>query len=107
MPCSLSLADFLTELRARPRKVFPAELDAGRIIMVRVRLNPEAIESRILRKVSLAILAGKGRIAQADLDLLNHEALGLLDAFASDRANGRYDSDELGYLAKKLRAAVE
>ena len=97
-----ALPAFLAEVRARLRTPIPEDLDPIAIILSRVSFNPHTVESRSLRKATLAVIATEGHLAESDIWALGKDALGLLDAFAARRFTGRYSAAELRVFVERL-----
>ena len=99
----MRLARFLAEVHVRNRTQIPTEIDPIGIILGRIGLHPNTPESRELTKATVAIIARDGDMAESDLWALSQDALGLLDAFASDLLSARYREQDLVTISKRLK----
>jgi hypothetical protein len=99
----VKLARFLAEIRVRDGTMIPEDLDPIGIILTRISMNPHSVESRALRKATLAVIATEGHMTEADLWALGKDALGLLDALAVERLTARYRPRDLEAIAGRLR----
>jgi hypothetical protein len=79
----MNLARFLAEVSTRARATTPADVDPIGIILTRLGVNPNTIESRALRKATLAVIATEGAMSDKDIWALGTDALALPDAFAT------------------------
>ena len=102
----MKLSRFLAEVRIRGGTPVPDELDPIGLIIARVGMHPMSVESRALRKSTLAVIAGEGEMSDAGLLALGKDARGQLDAFAVERLTARYRTADLAMVAEKLRGVT-
>ena len=102
----MNIIRFLAEVNRRTRNAIPLEYDPMDIILARVGLNPDTLESHALRKATLAAIATTGEMSESDLWALSHDALVLLDTFADCLYRNRYRREELETFATKLLRAL-
>jgi hypothetical protein len=85
----------------------PQDIDPIGIILARVSMNPNTVESRALSKACLAVIATEGEFSDTDVFALGRDARGLLDVFAVERLTARYRPQDLSMIADKLRGMVQ
>ena len=98
----MNIARFLIEVNSRTRNAVPSDIDPIGIILTRVGLHPHNVESRALRKATLATIAHEGEMSDSDLWALGQDALVLLDSFADCLEHGRYRPQDLKAYSAKL-----
>ena len=101
----MNIVRFLAEVNRRTRNAIPPETDPMDTILTRVGLNPNTLESRALRKATLAAIAARGEMSESDLWALSQDALVLLGTFADCCYRSRYRRDDLETFASKLLRA--
>jgi hypothetical protein len=99
----VNIARFLAEVNRRTHNAIPPEIDPIGIIPTRVELNPNTLESRVLKKATLATITTHGEMSESDIWALSRDALVLLDTFADCVERGRYRRQDIETVATKLR----
>ncbi|MPZ47158.1 MAG: hypothetical protein GEV05_28110 [Betaproteobacteria bacterium] len=63
----MTLARFLAEVLTREGTAIPLECDPIELNMARIVMDPHSVESRALRKATLAVIASQGDMTEAQL----------------------------------------
>ena len=101
----MNIACFLVEVNRLTRNAMPPDIDPIGVIPERVRWNPYTLESRTLKKATLATITTHGEMSESDLWALSRDSLVLLDAFADCLEHGRYRRQDIETFATKLRGS--